>query len=86
MPIGSLLGGEGAGAAPSALSAGGQPAGLVVDAALEPPPPPPPFPAETTHHVEMQPPPVEEQPFGEAPAKQTSIVRGLPPIVSKRNK
>ena len=33
LPIGSLLGGEGAGAAPSALSAGGQPAGLVVDAA-----------------------------------------------------
>ena len=31
LPIGSLLGGEGAGAAPSALSAGGQPAGLVVD-------------------------------------------------------
>ena len=72
LPSGSLLGGESAGAAPSALSAGGQPAGLVVDAALVPPP----FPAATPHkEMPAPPPPVCPPPdAGKTPAGKTYLV------------
>ena len=62
----NLPGGESAGAATSALSAGGQPAGLVVDAALvegasgsAAPPPPPPLPAADVQVLLPPPPPPE---------------------------